>query len=150
VNSFEITQTEYNNCLITQPIFQIDPAADDTLKAGDMKFKILGTFKPLDSFTFMRSIPDGIFYVANNQSGWVDRLEGPPIFSSTRKEFACLATSSPEKAINLYEISDNKIVKKFEWSFYKTAIEISCVTDSSFQVKDINNHYWKYQLRSSK
>jgi len=150
VNSFEVSKKEYEDCPNAQPVLQRDSGGDDTLNAGDMKFKILGSFKSIDSFTFMRSIPDSTFYVVNNKTGWVDRLEGYPTFSSTLKEFVCLSASSPNDAINLYEIKNNQIMKKFSWPFYKTALEIRCVTDSSFYVKDVNNHYWKYQLHSSK
>ena len=68
----------------------------------------------------------------------------------TMKEFGCLKTSVKEQTISMYEIRDNKITKKLEWPFYKTATEIKCVTDSSFYVKDIDNHSWKYELRVAK
>jgi hypothetical protein len=146
-NTTAIDKQEYNQCIVAQPSFN-KPPADDTLVTDDLKFKILGTLKGLSLFTFMKSIPDNKIYMANNETGWVDELLGFPVFSPSLKTFVSFGDGSGQQLIRVYEIRSKKVNTKFDVPFFKTATEISCVTDSSFCVKDISENYWKYSFHN--
>ncbi len=123
---------------------------DDTFEAGSMKFKMLGSFTSLDSFTFVKSIPDKRFYFINSKTGWVNELLGYPVFSSSQKEFACFGNSDRGDEIRLCKFKGGKIEIYSSSIIDKKVFEISCVMDNSMYIKDSSNHYWKYQLNWEK
>src|SRR4051812_22455732 len=83
--STPIDQKEFSACHVAQPDL-IKPSGDnDTISLDDTKFKILGNFKGLEDFMFLKVIPFGRYYLANEASGIFEELIAMPVFSQSMK-----------------------------------------------------------------
>lgn len=149
-NVVPIDKTQYGNCPVVQPSLKKPSKGKDTIATDEMKFAILGSFKTVNSFTLMKSIPDNKYYLTNEDTGLSEELLGFPVFSASLKKFVCLGDASGRQLIRLYEIQKDKLNVKFEVPITKPATEINCVTDSSFYLKDISEGYWKYAFHDAK
>ncbi len=147
VNSAEIAKEEYENCKTAQPTLLKAEGWKETLVFDKIKFEVLGTFQGLDSFMFMRSIPDSFYYLMNKSTGYFDRLPGYPIFSSNPKLFACLGDLPREREIIIFEAIDNKLAVIFRWSLFKEVNEIRCISYNSFMAKETSGKLWRFVLK---
>jgi len=145
--SSPIDQKEFNSCHVTQPSLINSSGENDTLVIDDMKFKILGNFKGLESFTLLRVIPFGRYYLANEASGIFEELIAMPVFSQSMKVFVCQGNIAGRPNIAFYRIQNNAINKEFGVELPETINEVDCVNDSSFCARDINNKYRKYNRK---
>ena len=145
-----IDKNQYSQCPVTAPILKKPARGTDTIATDEMKFAILGTFKSINSFTLMKSVPNNAFYLTNNDTGLTEELLGFPVFSSSMKKFVCFGDASGRQLIRTYEIQKDKLNVKLEIPIAQTPLEIGCVTDSSFNVKDVSENYWRYTFRDAK
>jgi hypothetical protein len=145
-----IDQKEFSACHVVQPSLINQPVENDTLTLDDMKFKILGNFRGLDSFLFLRVIPFGRYYLANEITGVFEELIAMPVFSQSMKAFVCQGNIAGRPNVAFYQIQQNTINKEFAVEVRETINEVDCVNDSSFCVKDINAKYWKYNRKEVK
>lgn len=149
VTSVQITNAEYNSCASTQPLLLKDSSGNDTLTLDKMKFKILGVFKSTNMI-LLKSLSDNSYSMIDKESGWMETLLNFPVFSSDLKIFGCFGTSFGREMIKVYKINDLGFDLLCGFSCPEKVIQINCLNETSFYVKDIDKKCLKYTLEVKK
>lgn len=146
VTCIKLTNTEYNSCVLTQPLLLKDSSANDTLILDETKFLVLGVFRSTNML-LLKSSSDNSYSLIDKESGWMERLLNIPIFSSDLKVFGCFGTTFGREMIKLYKIGDRRIDLLCGFSCPKKITQINCVGENSLYAKDIDETCFKYSLK---
>ena len=149
ITSVELTKVDYSSCTSTQPLLTKDSSGNDTLTLDTIKFRILGVFKSTN-LVLLKSLSENSYSLVDKESGWVETLLNFPVFSSDLKMFGCIGPSFGREMIKVYKITGIRFDLLCDLSYPKKIIQINCLSETSFYVKDIDEKCLKYNLEVRK